>query len=129
MSRFILKWRGSIRNPSWDQIVEALKQAKDLGGIVRLNLIDAEPGQPDGFDVETDEDVDLYRPVMGIKGGGIRYYEKVSAGPGYVEFGGGDRLVSSLSDDFDLMIQMAKEFYETGNVKALKNPEDLFYQI
>jgi len=129
MLKFELIWRGVYKNPSWAQVMEALQEAKKVGGIMRLDIIDAEPGQPEGFDVETDEDVDLYRPVMGIKGGGIRYYENISAGPGYVEFGGGDRLVSSLSDDFDLMIQMAKEFYETGNVKALKNPEDLFYQI
>jgi len=129
MPNLELIWRYSVTNPSWEQVVTALRGAKEDGSSVTLIQGGTEPGQPYRFTIEADEDVELYRPAMGIKGGGIRYYEKVSAGPGYVEFGGGDRLVSSLSDDFDLMIQMAKEFYETGNVKALKNPKDLFYQV
>lgn len=129
MLNLVLSWRGLFRNPSWEQVMAALLEAKKLGGIMRLDIVDAEPGLPDGFDVEMDEDVDLYRPVMSIKGSGLRYYENKSAGSGFVEFGGGDLRAGSLSDDFNLMIKMAREFYETGDVKVLKNPEDLLYNL
>ena len=116
-----IEWKGTINNPSWKETLSLLEQARMKGDIISFHNNTDGRNVPRELSLEIDAEEQLFMPILVMAPGELmRYYNNPNGNPSEeVAFSGGDMSTDVLISDFDLIIQMVKEFYETGGVRAL----------
>ncbi len=120
--------RETIIDGTWEEIVKLFECLKENKGDTQLNMYidetdrDALIGRPYMFIVRKISP--YYFPTKLIRGGGAWSYYN----PNGIEEAGGERMIDggdgywdamTMTLDYDLVLSMAKEFYETGDVALL----------
>ena len=129
MLNLCLDYDKSVEPLTWQKVMAALEDLKQKGGGLRLRNASAKTGEPTSLYIEADKHDKTFQPVLGIEGGNPRHYENRSVTPEVVDFSGRMDVTSTLTDDFDLIVKMTKEFYDTGDVKGFKEWKDLFFVV
>ena len=125
-----LSWRHlSIDDPTWDQVVQAIEASKKNGFNVTIyNNAAGDPGV-DSIVLEIDEDTGIFQPVLLMNPIGMRVFENINGSEELIEFNGSDTVSGIVTDDMATVLRLAKEFYETGDVKEMKGWDELFFNI
>ena len=125
-----LKWRylpSSIDNPTWEQVAESLKKSKMKGGNVTIYNMEAEEPGINRLTVEVDEDSGTFFPILLLNPKGMRFLENKHGSAERKEFNGSEVATGAITDDLVTVLRLAKEFYETGDVKEMKEWKDMFF--
>jgi len=125
-----LNWRLlSIDDPTWAQVVQVIEESKKKGCAVTIyNNAAGDPGV-DSLMLEIDEDTGIFQPVLFLNPTGMRVFENVNGSEEIVEFNGSDTVTGIVTDDMATVLRLAREFYETGDVKEMKGWDELFFNI
>ena len=119
-----IQWRrikGTYKN--WSEILNLLGTVKEEGGIINLKR-----GE-DVFSLEVDKVAKTYFPILDpVQKGPLRFYYNSDKDMTMVDFDGVMQSAALLTDDFDLILRLTKEFFETGDVKCMV-PEDALPEV
>lgn len=114
--------RQDVTTSNWNKVVELLNDAKDKGGIIRLS------SGKDVLSLRMDEIQGLYLPILNpyfeheVQ---LRFYHTPEKEMKLVDHDGDMEYDALLTDDFDLILKLAREFYDTGTVKCMQPEKDL----
>ena len=118
-----------IDNPTWSQTRELLEELN--GGFGQFDLEWYEAHKSGGMESLTGIFVEggdgWYRPDLSFDtkdGPQIRAYKNPKADDSWVELAGYEYPLEVVTDDFNLIIKMVGEFYESGTVKGLNHIYD-----
>ena len=106
-----------------------MRNLKKKGCAVTIyNNAAGDPGV-DSLMLEIDEDTGIFQPVLFLNPTGMRVFENVNGSEEIVEFNGSDTVTGIVTDDMATVLRLAREFYETGDVKEMKGWDELFFNI
>ncbi len=126
MSSFSLSWAigvgdgrrgGSEKNITWSNIERKLLEAKEFGGTVTIDLMNAPEIGPQSLQMQTQNDCFLLS--LGEDEGEdyiVRTFTNMKAEEGYIEILGNLWDSKLLCYYFEIVIDVFKEFFDTGNV-------------
>ena len=118
-----------IDDPTWDQVVQAIKASKKNSLAVTIeNKVAGNPGVI-YLMLEVDEDIGVFHPGLLLNPIGTRFFENINGSAELIEFNGSDISTGTVTDDMATVLRLAKEFYETGDVKEMKSWDELFFNI
>lgn len=128
MQNLVLRVSGSdgsqiIYNPPIAQALELVEQIKDGYGVYTLR----DQNKNDvtlSLWLTIESAMGTYLPALCFGSGEVLYYKNEKADDSWIEFAGYDHPTELLTDDFDLIVKMVKDFYEKGTVKELSNRYD-----
>ena len=104
----------------WEEVVTLLRVVDVEGGIINLS------SGKNTLSLQMDAGQGLYLPIISItKKGCLRFYHTAGMEMRRVYFDGDSEYDALLTDDFDLILKLAKEFYDTGDVKRMVPEKDL----
>ena len=123
MVKLFVEWNGRrVVEYEWDTIEKVIRQACEEGTMVRIKNPSAGPNEPECLSIQIDEEEGLYLPIISLNAEKpLLFYNNPKATGKLVDFAGGDDPDDFFTNDLDLIISMAREFYETGNVKEIKH--------
>lgn len=114
-----------FENPTLDVVLKLLEELK--GSLSQFDLDFLGNAKPGDAALSIMEDSGLYLPMIQIyrEGGSeIFQYKNSNADDSWIEFSAYEYPTEIMTDDFNLIVSMVKEFYETGMVKALNHQYD-----
>lgn len=116
--------KDEVHNPSWETIGKFLMKFQEGINQLELGWYEVEKSSSwlvNGLFVQGDNG--LYQPSWYYldRTPRIMDYKNPNADDSWVELGPYEYPSEILTDDFDLIVSMFKEFYETGEVKALNH--------
>ena len=112
----------SIENPTLADVIESTTIFRGGPGEFGIFRNDASGSLQVILAIESDKD--LYLPALCFPDGRKLYYKNHNADDSWVEFSVHESPTELLTDDFDLIVGMIKEFYEAGTVKDLNHEYD-----
>lgn len=108
-----------IRRPDWDDIEELLLKVKGKEGTVRLTVLPDPDVGPAKLDVSTENGFYLLTLLeYSESDSDVRSYWDMSKADNKVMLIGNYWPERQLTKDFDLVIRIFKEFFDTGNVST-----------
>lgn len=115
-----------VRNesPLWSDVIDFLNVLKNNSGAVNIRIINAPDIGPERLSVEAENGFYLVTLLeYDESGGDVRsIWDKTSSSEEYVIILGNYWPERQLTKDFDLVVRIFKEFFDTGNVsKELLN--------
>ena len=127
MVKVYAEWnRRRVAGHDWEAIEKTLRQASKEGAIVHIKNSCPGLNDPRWLSIEIDEEEGLYLPIISMDiGGPLLYYNNPKATGEFVYFAGGDLRDYTIVKDFDTILGMAREFFETGRVKGMMSAEEL----
>ena len=110
-----LSYDGTItNNPIWSDVEKALEILKDEADMFLRIVPEPEKG-PSSLQVQSENG--YYLPVLSTADEGVREYINLEAeGEEPIEIQGYIYDAMTVTQDYDLIVRMVKEFYETGDV-------------
>ena len=116
-----IQWRRSNSpHKKWTEIPDILKIVEEEGGIMRLKNGD------NTLSVEVDKIAKLYLPILLSRSKGeLYFFYSPDKEMKVVDFNGNMESEALLTDDFNLILRLAKEFFDTGDVKCMVPEDDL----
>ena len=104
----------TVQDATWDDLCNALEALKEEAQVI-LRPIPVPENGPTRFDIEGENG--YFFPGILEADGEIRQYIDLDAvGKDPIEIGGYNYSAMMVTQDYDLIVRMVKEFYETGNV-------------
>ena len=114
MKMDLLSNYGRLDDATWADVEAVLPELKEES-FFRLTIMPWPETGPRALEVQAENG--NYRPVMGHRGGGgYRFSDPAGRGKEMVEICGYDYDPMGVTQDYDLIVRMIKEFYHTGNV-------------
>lgn len=114
MTMRLLSNKGRLDDATWADVEAVLPELK-VESFFRLTIMPVPETGPDALEVQAENG--NYRPVMANKGGGgYRFSDPAGREKDMVEICGYDYDAMGVTQDYDLIVRMVKEFYHTGNV-------------
>ncbi|BBV89633.1 MAG: hypothetical protein E6661_23310 [Enterobacter sp.] len=111
-----------VRNkyPSWSDVLDFLNILKKSSGSVNIRIINAPDIGPERLSVEAENGFYLVTLLeYDESGGDVRsIWDKTSSSGGHVIIRGNYWPERQLTKDFDLVVKIFKEFFNTGNVST-----------
>jgi len=113
--------RDRIDNPSWSEIVQFIETARGSLKTIILEWRDAPIPGVHGLFMEGDEGLYLLSTycLNSDDEPEVYHYRNPHADDSWAEIGCYEYPMEILTDDFDLIVSMFKEFYEKGTVSAV----------
>ena len=125
-----LDWgNGYIDDPTWDQVAQAIEASQKNGCAVTMYNKAAESSDAKWLMLEVDEDIGVFHPALLFEPTDMRFFENINGGAETIEFNANEASTGVLTDDIETVLRLAKEFYETGDVKEMKGWDELFFNI
>jgi hypothetical protein len=120
LSSSVPGFNGSLNNPSWESVLELLGTLVNLNGSIGLSIIDPPDIGPASVDVLADNGhflVTLFENINESEDW-VRSYNNTAIAPRStsVEILGDLWDASMLTDDFSIVVEVFRSFYETGDV-------------
>ena len=110
---------GVVKNATWADIEKVLPELK-IESAFKLSIEPEPEIGPETLYIESENG--YYRPIMvNADGGGYRFSDPSASGKEDIEILGDYYDPMGVTQDYDLIVRMIKEFYHTGNV-----PEELW---
>jgi len=113
--------RDMVDNPTWSDVNQFLETVRGNLKHLKMEYLNTPVPGTRGLSVEGDDG--LYLPLTLCKNSdgtsAVYYYRNLNADDSWVEVAGYDYPTEILTDDFELVISMFKEFYEKGSVSAV----------
>ncbi|WP_268798573.1 DUF6911 family protein [Pseudomonas huanghezhanensis] len=108
---------GTQRVQGWDDVMQHLVMLHDRAGALSLHIMDGPDPGPMQVSVQAERGKYLLTLLEATEDGtDVRSYENVTAAADTVDILGDNWSARQLTDDFDLVVMMFKEFFETGYV-------------
>lgn len=111
-----------VRNesPLWSDVIDFLNVLKNNSGAVNIRIINAPDIGPERLSVEAENGFYLVTLLeYDESGGDVRsIWDKTSSSEEYVIILGNYWPKRQLTKDFDLVVRIFKEFFDTGNVST-----------
>ena len=105
-----------IKNATWADVEAVLPELKEEA-FFRLTILPEPEIGPRSLEVQAENG--YYRPLMaGTEGTGNSFYNPADKGGEDVEILGHEYSPVGLTQDYDLIVRMIKEFFHTGNVSS-----------
>ncbi len=118
----IVRWGRHVKGSNWKELVSFLNEAKVKGGIINIEH------DKNTLSLEVDEGDDLYLPLLMVDFEDrveLRYFHNPEKEMRHIEFDGNLEYEALITEDFDLVLRIAREFYDTGDVKSMRPKKDL----
>ena len=116
-------WSGENRidNPTWSDIEQFLATVKGNLKHLKIEYLNAPVPGIERLSVEGDDGLYLPLTTYGNSNGvpEVYNYRNPNADDSWAEIGCYEYPMEILTDDFDLIVSMFKEFYEKGTVSAV----------
>ena len=127
MAKIVARWKHFwVENGKWADILQLLKRGPKEGDIFAIENLNPMPGQAKRLSIEFDEETTVFMPILNVSANEpLIHYNNPKAEGKMIEFAGADIADRFFTDDFDLVVSMVREFYETSWVKSLASPEDI----
>ncbi len=127
MVRVIARWTSiRVADNDWNKILQLLERGRKEGDIFDLDNVSGGYGQASRLTIEFDEETTIFMPMMVVEWHKpFLYYDNPKAEGKWVEFAGAEMADRLFTDDFDLVVSMVREFYDTGWVKGLVLPQEM----
>ena len=120
---------GYIDDPTWDQVVQAIEASKKNGIYAIIYNEAAENPGVRWLALDIDETIGVFQPILLLNPTGMRVFENINGSEELIEFNGSEASTGTVTDDMATVLRLAKEFYETGDVKEMKGWNELFFNI
>lgn len=106
--------------PSWSDVLNFLNVLKEIGGSVNISIINTQDIGPERLSVEAENGFYLVTLLeYDESGGDVRsIWDKTSSSGEHVIIRGNYWPKRQLTKDFDLVVKIFEEFFNTGNVST-----------
>ena len=104
-----------IKRATWDDVQAALDEIRDGEVFFTLDIMPSPENGPSGLEVQSEDG--NYMPVIGMASGYPRdYYNVPVAGGEMIDILGYSYDPGSITRDYERIVSIVKEFFETGDV-------------
>ena len=125
-----LEWENrSIDDPTWDQVVQVIEASKKNGFNVAIYNNAAECPGVRRFILEVDEEIGVFHPALLLRPTGMRVFENINGSAELIDFNGYEIWTGVVTDDMPTVLRLAREFYETGDVREMKGRDELSFNL
>ena len=109
-------------NPTFEDVISLVNNIEGACGVYDIERVNPPDLMPMRLNIEYCDG--RYLPAICFLSGEVFFYKNLKADDGWIKVACYEYPMEILTDDFDLIVSMVKEFYETGTVKILNHQYD-----